>query len=603
MEVKILNFMVTIYESSKDNIEDGKKELTSDNHHYFTPRIDHPVEIKNEEIQFKNELGQSVKSVNIDSKFSIQMLEFLAQYDKRKQSNKIGVEGNIKVNNVLGSVARAYEKIRTTVEYKGEHVLRRNAIERILKRLAWEKESLRPNINTEKIAENLIKEIIWAGYLKNDTIPSEMNAEIFKIVSKYFYLLENLDNIPQGISTSRVRTWIWGVASSEIEDVLDPSNRDLYVNLMMEWFKEYFEWRDGSFPEHEKDIQIYLAIHRAYPKSDDAIMRYHLLLREFPNWQTADKTEVNKLIINFPRIYKEIENHLNFSGRYILYRKIQKHSAAFEILRNLIDEKQGDFVKTLDNEKKLEKAIIDICDERYGQVKKKVNTGIIRSIIYIFITKVIFALLLEVPYEVFKFGDVRYIPLSINIFLPPILMFVIGLTIKTPGGKNTQLIIEKINSIVYKNISQDKMQFSLRRKNSGTTLVNIFSLLYMILFIAVFGGITYLLIMANFSIFGGGIFFVFLSLVMLFAFRVRYQASLLRVEADKEGFISHLTSYLTLPLLNFGFFLARGFAKFNFFTIILDFIIEAPLKSVIEIFEEWTSYVREKKEEVIEMPE
>jgi hypothetical protein len=62
-------------------------------------------------------------------------------------------------------------------------------------------------------------------------------------------------------------------------------------------------------------------------------------------------------------------------------------------------------------------------------------------------------------------------------------------------------------------------------------------------------------------------------------------------------------NYLMLPFLNAGFFLSKGLAKINFFSVFLDFIIEAPLKSIIEVFEEWTSFMREKKEEVVEMPE
>jgi hypothetical protein len=77
----------------------------------------------------------------------------------------------------------------------------------------------------------------------------------------------------------------------------------------------------------------------------------------------------------------------------------------------------------------------------------------------------------------------------------------------------------------------------------------------------------------------------------------------LKVEGDEEGMAGHFSSYLTLPFLYFGSYLSQGFAKINFFGVVLDFLIEVPLKSIIEVFEEWTSFLREKKEEVIEMPE
>jgi len=48
--------------------------------------------------------------------------------------------------------------------------------------------------------------------------------------------------------------------------------------------------------------------------------------------------------------------------------------------------------------------------------------------------------------------------------------------------------------------------------------------------------------------------------------------------------------------------LSQGFQRVNVFLLIMDFLIEAPLKNVITIFEEWNMFIREKREEVIEVP-
>lgn len=519
---------------------------------------------------------------------------------------KKGYDGGserIKVSEVLGSLARLYERIRTTVEYKGEHVLRRNAIERILKRLVWEKGSLRPDVDTKSISETLLKELIWARYLKNDSIAKIKITEVKKIIDKYFTILRNLDNIPSGSSPGTIRNWIWGIASSEIEDSVDPSNRELYVKLMHDWFKGNFDWRDSKLPEHEKDVQIHLAIHRAFTKSDDPIMRYHLLRDEFPNWNDLSKEEIYAFINNFPKIYSEIEGHLGFSGRYVLYRKLQKHSAAFEIFRSIAQDEGTKLRKLLENQKKFDEKIRDICESKYQLIKKKVNTGIVRSIVYIFITKVVLALVLEIPYEIYKYGDIMYIPLFINIGFPPFLMWIIGLSIGIPGAKNTQIIVDRLNSVAYQKGEIAKTVFSTERIQTNSILISSFSFIYGLMFMLVFGGISYFLLLLKFSLFAGLVFFVFISLVLLFAYRVRFNATQLKAEGDKDDIIGHFFSYLTLPFLNFGFILSRGLARLNFLTILLDFIIEAPLKSIIEIFEEWTSFIREKKEEVIEVPE
>ncbi|MFH1536657.1 MAG: hypothetical protein ABID45_01570, partial [Patescibacteria group bacterium] len=58
--------------------------------------------------------------------------------------------------------------------------------------------------------------------------------------------------------------------------------------------------------------------------------------------------------------------------------------------------------------------------------------------------------------------------------------------------------------------------------------------------------------------------------------------------------------FFSLPILKVGQWISLNFAKINIFVFVLDFIIEAPLKLVFEVLEDWFSFVREKKEEIIE---
>lgn len=540
---------------------------------------------------------------NPNSPFSNYMEDFLDEYENRLRSELDKGEQKFRVSNVLGKVATLYEKVRTAVEYKGEQVLRRNAIERIFRRLIWEKESIRNNVDAEKIALNLMKELIWARYIPNNVIPRSKVQNLINVVAKYLYILENVENLPENFSIHKFREWIWGIASAEIEDLLDPSNRDLYIKLMYNWFLEHFEWISTDISDDDKILQVYLAIHRALPKSDDSIMRYHLLLRNYPDWTNATVADIQNFLINFPDIYEQIEKDLNFPGRYDLYRKIAKNTAPFEIFHHIATEEKMNLRKLLSSRVKFENEVNQFCEKLYKQVSKRVSTGIIRSIIYIFLTKVALALLIEVPYEIILLGDLRFTPLTINIIFPPFMMWLIGFSIKAPGVKNTQTIISRLDTVAYKTNKTTRQKFSITQVKSSSGLIKAFTLVYSSLFILVFGGFSYLLLKLNFTIVAILIFFFFLSLVMLFAFRIRYNANQLKVETEDEGFLSHILNYLTLPFLNLGFFLSRGLAKLNFLTIILDFLIETPFKSILEVIEEWTSFMRQKKEDVVEIPE
>lgn len=545
----------------------------------------------------------SDQDVNEASNFSPYMDNFLNDFEGRIIKKRSSSIGYIKVSEVLGGLARLYERVRSVVEYKGEHVLRRNAIERMLKRLVWEQGSVRETIDERRVAGSLIRELIWARYLPNDSVEKEKIDELQKVIEKYIYFLKNLDNISEHVSRSKARSWIWGIASSEIEDVLDPSNRDLYVRLMFEWFTDRFKWTDKELSDHDRNTQIFLAIHRAHAKSDEPIMRYNLLLMEIPDWVNATRENLNNFVINFPKIYDEIENHLEYKGRLTLYRVIQKHSAAFDIFREIANELKMDLRNVMADKKEFNEHVREVCSVKYAQIRKKVNTGIVRSIIYIFISKVVFAMIIEIPYEIYMYNDVRYIPLSINIIFPPIMMWIIGMSTRIPGAKNTESIISRLGTVIYPDQGKVSQNFSVVGTSRNSALSSVFAFLYFLLFLLVFGGISYILTLINFSLSGVIVFFFFLSLVMLFAFRVRFHAVQLRIDSENESFFSHLTSYLTLPFLNFGIFLSSGLSKLNFLSVILDFIIEAPLKSIIEIFEEWTSFIKEKKEEVIERPE
>lgn len=525
--------------------------------------------------------------------------EFLTAREKSLLAFDKSPDHPIRVSEVLGTIAHIYEKIRNTIEYKGEHVLRRNAIERILKRLLWEHASH----DTERIAQVLLRELIWARYLPNDAIPKSKTKDIARVLNRYLALIGRLTANGTAISEPVLRKWIWGVTSCEIEETLDPSNREPFVELMFNWFRLRFTWQNDELSAHEKEVQIYLAIHRALAKSDDQIMRYHLLLKEYPSWPHGTEQDIQHLTSNFYKIYQEIERHLNFTDRFILYRLIQKHVAPFEVLRQLVQEEELKARSIIQDIDKFEWKVREICQRRYAQIQKKVSRGIFRSIVYIFITKVVLALLIEIPYELYRFGGLNYIPLGINVVVPPSMMWLIGLSIKAPGDDNTQRIIDRLKTIAYVSSDSAKSPFSLLKVSRGSFLTRAFAFFYMILFLFVFGGIAYLLLKLEFTVLGIVIFFAFLSLVLLLGFRVRFTASELKVTPDKEGLFGHLFNNLTLPFLSTGVYLSKGLAKINFFTVILDFLIEAPLKTIIEVIEEWTSFIREKREEVVEVPE
>ena len=53
-----------------------------------------------------------------------------------------------------------------------------------------------------------------------------------------------------------------------------------------------------------------------------------------------------------------------------------------------------------------------------------------------------------------------------------------------------------------------------------------------------------------------------------------------------------------LPVLRAGRFLSETISRLNVFVFFFDFIFEAPFKLFLNILEEWSAFMKEKKEQL-----
>ncbi|HLD61390.1 MAG TPA: hypothetical protein VI998_00285, partial [Patescibacteria group bacterium] len=91
-------------------------------------------------------------------------------------------KAKITVDQVVSHLAYVYEKLRNVIDFKEEKLLRKNALERVLKR------RLGMGGTAENISLSLIKELIRAGYIENNTVPEIRIGEIRSIIDKYVRL-------------------------------------------------------------------------------------------------------------------------------------------------------------------------------------------------------------------------------------------------------------------------------------------------------------------------------------------------------------------------------------------------------------------------------
>ncbi|MFZ2970632.1 MAG: hypothetical protein WA063_05780 [Minisyncoccia bacterium] len=501
----------------------------------------------------------------------------------------------IKVHQVSSKIAFLYEKIRNTVEYKEEHLLRKNAIKRILKRRLMTEKS------EQDAAKYLIYELIRARYLPDNKIPEKRTTEIKEIIEKYTLFINSIPENIEGTSVDSefVFDWITDIASGELEEKFVPYKKEYaIIEFARGVIDKKMKVPASLMSEEDKKVQIYLAVLRNLTKSDIGLIRYRLFAMKHSEWFIAPSDElIVKLAKNVNWLVSDIEKQINCPLGENFSRFVKKNLAYFTILEEVLIRNEKNLDKVFSYHYNIEDSIKEACVKKYKEAKTKLKRAAIRSIVYIFITKMALAFLLEFPYDKYIMKEVNYMALGINMIFPPLLMLLVVVTIKIPSKKNTELIVSGIKEMIYDKYSTTPFIIKGIFSNKSFFL-KVFKFFYLIIFILSFGLIIWILNKLRFNIASMTLFLFFLSVVSYFGIRIRQNARELLVVQRKEGIGTFIMDLFTIPIIQMGHWLSEKLSTINVFVYILDFIIEAPFKTFVEIFEEWIYYIREEKEKL-----
>ena len=497
------------------------------------------------------------------------------------------------VSRTVSTFAVLYEKARNAVEFRAEHLVRRAAIERILKRrIALESD---PKI----ITENLILELIWAKYIDSSLVDDAEIHKVVAIITKYLYLRQSVF----GSSSPKYQGVTWetviGIASAEIDEaIISAIKREALVNFVYQSIRGKIQIT--SVEPNVLNMLTYIAVERSYAQSDNALIIYHLLKMFDPSWTTRSLGDIAPTVQSFITTIQTIQQQLNSPLITPLGRYIRKQLPPFLLLRDFFFEQEQNARLIIEDPVKFEETLSTIASKRYQETGQKVRRAVVRSIIYIFLTKMILAFALEAPADILIFHRIDYIPLAINALFPPLLLFLITAFIAIPGSDNTKRLLDRIKLIIYHFDEYQKGQdaFTMAQTRKRPLLGGIFSFIYMIGFMISFGLIVFILTKLHFNFASQAIFLFFVAMVTLFAYRIRQSAKEYEM-IERGAFLEPIVDFFFLPILYAGDILSKEIAKINVFIFIFDFILEAPLKVIFEVIEEWIRFIRTKKEEII----
>ncbi len=488
----------------------------------------------------------------------------------------------IDVSAATKRIAFAYERFRNTLEPDEEDILRRNAIYRILERRLPEG---RP---AQVTAEQLLQELMRGNYIQ--PVSKRFAEHIASRLVRTELILSSL--------APELHEWFLHVVAVVIDRDCFPRVKDeALVEIMYQDTYRRVEWVDNIVAEDKRPVQLFLACHRALFQADDFELTYHYFRRQFRAWDSDSFTEsdAHKIAKDLPQFFTSMEEAIHHPSRDRLARLLKPAAVPYRVLRQMVTDPETK--EALRDQEQLESLARSATNEKLSKMRGRMNKRAWNSILFLFLTKTILALLIELPYEVLLLQEFHALALTTNILFHPLLLFFLATTVRLPGSKNTDRIVEDLEKVVEGEIALPTIVMRPARQYGAVTWTG-FAIIYVLLFLFLFWGLFSLLEVIGFSLVAMFMFVMFLGLVTFLAFRIRRSLSEMIILPASSGAISTLFGFLTLPVLEFGRWLAVHIQELNVALFFMDRVLEAPFKILIDVSEEWFSFVRERREEI-----
>ncbi len=477
-------------------------------------------------------------------------------------------------------LSTAYEQLRNVAEYAEEHLLLQRAIRRFYRRSI----NFYTLQHLAKIGEELITELTLASYIPNRTYGMSAARALDQLVKHHLGTYQQL--IKARAPRDTAAAWILDLLAVETEGLLNPhSHYDAFITFAYEHYLGLLPRKAFTASRRERqdyETALYVAVHQALLKSDAAVVR-HELLRTF----RQDSRDARGFIR-----FNHMVNRLYVSPQtQRLNRVIGKYGAPMRILKNLI-ESRPDMLELLGDRQ----AFLDAYDiqirQEYQQARRRLNKGLSRSIAFIFITKVLVGVAVEIPYDLLMAGSVAMLPLTINIAFPPLYMAALKLGLKPPSLNNASALRYYIEQAVYTH--ESPLTRPLRVAPHATSPAS--RVLYGVVFLVPFAIIISVLSLLDFNIVQGAIFFLFLCTASFLGFRLSRMVSELELVTKQSGFVEATRDFFYLPFIIAGQWVSGKYAQVNVVAFVLDMAIELPLKTILRLARQWITFVNEKRE-------
>jgi len=540
---------------------------------------------------------------------SVPVLTLVKKYQESLRPPTVSEESKIHVDEIASKVAKFYEKIRKIVDWKEENLLRRNAIERILKRSLFGEFSklnfiFKNNINS--IAESLVLELIRGGHLPNDEISQGKIDEVQNVLNKYVYLIKNaFSNTTASVFKFKEKVnfyeWILAIASCEIEEVLSAQIKE---NALIESMTELMTERIKIIPpelitEEEKILQVYIAVHRTLFDLDDPIIAYRILKYKYHYWLNPSQKQIEEINANIFFIWDYSQKELHHPLAKDFFNLCERTDAIFTLIGDILDSYQKEPEKlpaVISDKQNLKVLVTKAYNNRIASLKKRLFKLAVFSSLSVFVANWFTFFVVEVPIAHLFYQGFNLLAASVDFLLPTTVMFLLVSLIKPPPASNLNKVIELTNQFVYTDQGKELFEIKLKKKKKPLT-VFIISLIYLSVCLGTFYLIAKVFFLAKIPLSSVILDTIGIALNVFAALIVRNKARELTVE-DKSTFWEFLLDIISLPIAEIGSWIASKWKEYNIVSIFFNVIIETPFISFLDFIENWRQFLKERKADI-----
>ncbi|MBU0998602.1 hypothetical protein KJ570_03675 [Patescibacteria group bacterium] len=552
------------------------------------------------------------KITSLEQKELIDSYDFTQETDrllysyKRALKEEISVGPYIHVDEIASKVAAFYEKIRAVVDWKEEHLLRRTAIERGLKRrFIYEISGIRVvnGFNLKDASESLVLELVRGGHLPNNKIPREKLPNVQKILEKYIYIF---GNNPLSLKNSSLKikdkinfyNWFLEIAACEIEEILLPSLKEMVlINYMSEVMFEKIQIDPTvNITDNEKFIQIYIASQLTLFRLDNPIITYKLLKLKYPDWKNVNEKNLNYFSKNILKIQDEIKKDFEHPYANDFYIACEQYDTLFLILYDVLEElgrSDQDISDRIFNWKDFGSTVVEVYNKRLASLKTRLFKMAIFSTLSVLVASAVSLFLVEVPIAKFFYGKFNVLAIFVDILLPTFLMFILVLLVKTPGQKNLENLLVALKKIIYKNEKQEYYEIRLKRKR-GFIVKLLVGFFYFLGMGTTLGFIFWIFYIAKVPITSVYVDTINVAVIVFAALLIRQKSKELLVE-EKSVFWEFILDTLSVPIGRIGQWVAEKWKEYNIVSVFFTVLIDMPIQTIVGVIEDWSLFIKEKK--------